>query len=71
VILAEDRGAVAVRSTAGRVLLHLMKTDVAGTLCGRYSVDRILPQDEPLADQTRECQVCRAIADGTNNQRWR
>jgi len=67
---AVDQGAVAVRTAGGRVLLHLMKQTVAGmrTVCGRYPVERILPEDYELSPQTKMCTVCRTIADGTYHQ---
>jgi|SRR5580692_169227 hypothetical protein len=58
-------GYVAVRSISGRVLFHLMAEGPDGpqrTLCGRYSVNRILPEDAEVPDGTRLCRVDQAIA---------
>jgi hypothetical protein len=68
---AEDRGAVAVMSGSHRLLTHLVKEDLSATLCGRYKIDRIEPEGLELAESTKECQVCQAIANKTNDYRWR
>lgn len=66
-------GEVAVRSKSRRTLRHLMNPNptITRTACGRYPVERILPEDEPIGDDTPMCQVCQAIEDGTNDYRWR
>jgi hypothetical protein len=61
---AVEQGAVAVRNKQNhRMLLHLVKDDVSATLCGRYKLDRIEPEDLELAETTPMCKVCRATAD--------
>jgi hypothetical protein len=55
-------GYVAIRSSGGRVLFHFMAEGSQRTLCGRYPVDRILPEDAEVHDGTRLCQVCQTTA---------
>lgn len=63
-------GEVAVRSSGGRVLRHLMKQTDLGliTVCGRYMADRILPEDEQILDTTPLCQVCGRVLVSRLNQ---
>lgn len=61
---ASDQGAVAVRNAGNhQPLLHLVKQDLSKTLCGRYTLDRIEP-DEHDVTGVRFCQVCLTTAAG-------
>ena len=47
-------------ATAAAARLHLMRPDMTPrTVCGRYGLDDILPEDEQIPDDTRECGACR------------
>jgi hypothetical protein len=64
-------GFVAVKSRAGRALLHLARPPVGEhTVCGRYRSDRYEPEDATIRTGTRKCQVCSSVAAGMQNQRW-
>lgn len=71
---AVDEGMVAVRASkqsGGRVLLHLVKPvrlpSTFVTVCGRYGMDRIEPEDLELPEDTPRCKVCT----GVTRKTWR
>lgn len=49
-------GFVACRSNSGRELLHYMREDLTRTVCGRYTLEEILPEHELTF--TRTCRSC-------------
>jgi hypothetical protein len=49
-VAIQPRGALAVK-------LHLVREDQTGTVCGRYTLDRILPENAS-APQAKPCGVC-------------
>lgn len=61
-----DTGYVAFQSTAGRIMLHLMREgDGQRTICGRYTTSHggMLPENTDLPDFTPHCGVCTQTSD--------
>lgn len=50
--------------------LHLMREDQTGTICGRYTIDQILPEETELPANTPVCKVCSPATEHSHADAW-